>query len=137
MFRRIVRFLFLAAVATGAGAAVAKLVQSRRSAQDMPGASDWLPPKRPEKPLVEPEMLHGLSLKKEPATEDGEARTDAPSWLEPGEDGACPSSHPVKAKMSSGIYHLPGMLAYERTVADRCYPDEAAAEADGLRKAKR
>jgi cytoskeletal protein RodZ len=57
-------------------------------------------------------------------------------WVDP--DGAiCPTSHPVKAKMASGIFHLPGMTAYERTTPDRCYADEAAAEADGLRKAKR
>jgi hypothetical protein len=52
-------------------------------------------------------------------------------------DGACPSSHPVKAKMSSKIFHVPGGLNYERTVPDRCYLDPAAAEADGLRQSKR
>ena len=51
--------------------------------------------------------------------------------------GECPPTHPVKAKMSSGIYHLPGMVAYGRTHPDRCYLDPAAAEADGLRPAKR
>ena len=57
-------------------------------------------------------------------------------WVDP--DGAiCPSTHPVKAKLASGIFHLPGMTAYDRTTPDRCYPDAAAAEADGLRKAKR
>ena len=58
------------------------------------------------------------------------------AWLEP-LAGDCPSSHPVKAKMNSGIYHLPGMVAYARTHPDRCYRDAAAAEADGLRPAKR
>jgi micrococcal nuclease len=58
------------------------------------------------------------------------------AWLEPvGSD--CPETHPVKAKMSSGIYHLPGMAAYSRTHPDRWYRDAAAAEADGLRPAKR
>ena len=57
-------------------------------------------------------------------------------WVEP-KGGACPASHPVKAKLASGIYHLPGMTAYERTTPDRCYTDETAAEADGLRKAQR
>ena len=32
---------------------------------------------------------------------------------------------------------LPGMFAYDRTRPDRCYPDAATAEADGLRPAKR
>jgi len=52
-------------------------------------------------------------------------------------DGSCPASHPIKGKRSSGIYHVPGGRFYERTRADRCYADAAAAEADGLRAAKR
>ena len=55
----------------------------------------------------------------------------------PDADGSCPASHPVKAKLASGIYHEPGGGNYERTKADRCYVDGAAAEADGLRAAKR
>ncbi len=49
----------------------------------------------------------------------------------------CPNSHPVKAKLTSKIFHLPGMLNYERTNPDRCYADEGKATADGLRPAKR
>lgn len=63
------------------------------------------------------------------------ARPVAP-WVEPGDDGACPRTHPVKAKMRSGIYHVPGGASYDRTRPDRCYVDAAAAEADGLRAAK-
>lgn len=51
--------------------------------------------------------------------------------------GTCPPSHPVKGKLSSGIFHVPGLLNYERTRADRCYVDAAAAERDGLRVARR
>jgi hypothetical protein len=58
------------------------------------------------------------------------------AWVEPGPDG-CPESHPVKAKVTSMIYHLPGMLAYSRTRPDRCYADPEAAEADGFVRAKR
>ena len=54
----------------------------------------------------------------------------------PDADGSCPASHPVKAKLASGIYHEPGGGNYERTKADRCYLDRTAAEADGLRAAK-
>jgi hypothetical protein len=43
----------------------------------------------------------------------------------------------VKAKLASKIFHLPGMLNYDRTRPDRCYRDAGAAEADGLRPAKR
>ena len=57
-------------------------------------------------------------------------------WVAP-TGGGCPSSHPVKGKLSSRIFHLPGMLNYERTAPDRCYVDAAAAEADGFRSAKR
>jgi hypothetical protein len=57
-------------------------------------------------------------------------------WVEP-KGSFCPSSHPVKGKLSSGIYHLPGMAAYERTNPDRCYKDGDSAETDGLRRAKR
>jgi hypothetical protein len=49
----------------------------------------------------------------------------------------CPTSHPIKAKLSSKIFHLPGMFAYNRTQPDRCYASEDAAVADGLRRAKR
>lgn len=52
-------------------------------------------------------------------------------------DGVCPQSHPVKAKLSSKIFHLPGSRNYSRTKADRCYPDETSAQADGLRPALR
>jgi hypothetical protein len=59
----------------------------------------------------------------------------SPPWIEP-EAGSCPASHPVKAKMASGIFHLPGGGSYERTNPDRCYVDAASAESDGLRAAK-
>jgi hypothetical protein len=73
-----------------------------------------------------------------PAAEPAPAApaTAGDAWVEP-VDGACPASHPVKAKMSSRIYHVTGGLNYERTRPDRCYRDPAAAEADGLRRAAR
>ena len=60
----------------------------------------------------------------------------ATTWVDPS-GGVCPTSHPVKAKLASKIFHLPGMANYERTNPDRCYVDAAAAEGDGLRAAKR
>ena len=59
----------------------------------------------------------------------------ATTWAAP-VDGACPEGHPIKANDNSGIYHVPGGRFYERTNPDRCYPDEASAEADGYRRAK-
>ncbi|MEX1006299.1 MAG: hypothetical protein WD271_00460 [Acidimicrobiia bacterium] len=58
------------------------------------------------------------------------------SWVE-ADGGTCPASHPVKAKLASGIFHVPGGANYDRTNADRCYISPEAAEIDGLRPAKR
>jgi hypothetical protein len=57
------------------------------------------------------------------------------SWV-PAVGGGCPVSHPVKAKVGSGIYHLPGGQFYARTRPELCYIDAASAEADGYRAAK-
>jgi hypothetical protein len=64
--------------------------------------------------------------------------TAAPAvgWVE-AEDGACPQSHPVKAKLASRLFHLPGMAFYGRTRADRCYADEESAVSDGFTRSKR
>ncbi len=71
-----------------------------------------------------------------PAAAAAPAPTPDAAWVEP-VDGACPVSHPVKAKLTSGIYHLPGGGNYDRTRAERCYVDADAAIADGLRAPKR
>jgi hypothetical protein len=42
----------------------------------------------------------------------------------------------VKAKLASGIFHVPGGANYARTRPDRCYVSPQAAEADGLRPSK-
>ncbi len=91
-----------------------------------PGAPHVTPPTR-DAPVVAdiPVAAVGL-LDTDPA---------AARWVPP-EDGTCPLSHPVKAKVSSGIYHLPGTQFYERTKPERCYVDAATAEADGYRAAK-
>jgi hypothetical protein len=77
-----------------------------------------------------------------PASADVPPPAPAPSepaaaFVEPGADGACPLTHPVKAKLASGIYHVPGGGNYDRTKPDRCYASAEAAETDGLRPAKR
>ncbi|MGZ6980383.1 MAG: sunset domain-containing protein, partial [Acidimicrobiia bacterium] len=64
------------------------------------------------------------------------AASTSATWVEP-DDGSCPLSHPVKATLSSGIYHLPGGGNYDRIRAERCYVDADAATADGLRPPKR
>ena len=74
----------------------------------------------------------------QPAPKKVSSRKKKPGvlWVEP-VGGVCPRSHPVKASLSSGIFHVVGGLFYERSKADRCYRDAAAASADGLRQAKR
>ena len=65
------------------------------------------------------------------------ATPPAPKWVEPVSADMCPETHPIKAKLSSKLFHLPGMFAYPRTKPDRCYDTEQSAIADGLTKAKR
>src|SRR3954451_22887137 len=72
----------------------------------------------------------------EPVEAPADAPADAPGWVE-ATDGECPVSHPVKAKLTSGIFHERGGANYARTQADRCYATAAAAKSDGLRAAKR
>jgi hypothetical protein len=60
----------------------------------------------------------------------------ATPWVEP-DGAACPTTHPVKVKLASGIFHVPGGMNYDRTHPDRCYANTEAAEADGFRSAKR
>ena len=86
----------------------------------------------PAGPDAEPELVAETEAS---AAEDLGATGDAP-WVE-AVDGTCPASHPVKGKLSSGIYHLPGGQMYDRTRADRCYAGPEAAVADGLRASKR
>jgi len=66
----------------------------------------------------------------------GGANGDAPPWTEP-VDGDCPPGFPVKVKLTSGIFHVPGGLSYERTRPDRCYASPEVAAADGFRPARR
>ncbi len=83
-----------------------------------------------EPPVVEPPPVEPVVV------EDAAVEPASPSWVEP-KGTTCPASHPVKAKLASGVFHLPGMMHYDRTKPDRCYADPASAEADGLRQAKR
>ena len=85
-------------------------------------------------PAVETEApAERVAPSKVEAPEDDEP----PPWVDPQDGGVCPPTHPVKVKLSSKIFHVPGGLAYDRTTPDRCYRDAATAEADGFRAAKR
>jgi micrococcal nuclease len=91
-----------------------------------------------EEAVVAPEPAPAPAAKAAAKKASAAKRNKAPAkaWVEP-KGSVCPTSHPVKAKLSSKIFHLPGMLNYERTNPDRCYADAKKAEADGLRPAKR
>jgi hypothetical protein len=102
--------------------------------------SSWAPAPFPFPPIPRPSSAPPVSadrdLERSHVERSHVERSDVEGSTEPVE-GTCPASHPVKGKLTSGIYHLPGGLNYERTRADRCYVDAAAAESDGLRPAKR
>jgi hypothetical protein len=136
---RFLKRMFKLGLLAGAAYAAWRWFEAQRAQSDMRWESQ--PPPYPPQPRVE-------SSSPNPSTATSSAPASAPAepvlatptgggdWVEP-VDGACPASHPVKAKMSSGIFHVAGGLNYERTRPDRCYRDPAAAEADGLRKAAR
>ena len=74
-----------------------------------------------------------------PTADAGRRRSGraAQPWVEPNGD-VCPDDAPGEGEArQSKIFHVPGRLNYDRTNPDRCYHDAAAAEADGLRPAKR
>ena len=129
-------------ILAGLAALVAKLMGQRRSA-DPHAASvsplrreDW-PPLQRDPVLAEPVPSTSLHTDPDaPSAPAGPAPGGAVAWVEPSGD-VCPTSHPVKAKLASKIFHVPGGLSYARTKPDRCYRDSGAAEADGLRPAKR
>ena len=124
--RTAVRRLFKAAVVGTLGAVVAVWFRNRGADDDGAQQAEW-PPLRPvadTDPVVD-----------EPS--DGAAVPAASGqWIDPHPDGGCPVSHPVKVKLRSGIYHVPGGLVYDRTNADRCYVDPDAAEGDGYRASR-
>ena len=137
-------------------AVIAKIVQSRQRPTVVPkpaatGTASW-PPVEPEAGTPAPAKAE-TSMAAAPTAEPTPEKPAAPvrplkavrkraaadgpvTWVEPIGD-VCPSTHPVKAKLSSKIFHVLGGLSYDRTNPDRCYATPADAEADGLRAAKR
>lgn len=103
----------------------------RQGSEPEPVAEE--PPITP--PVVQPAKK--AARKKSAATKASARKKAAVApWVDPVE-GVCPTTHPVKAKLASRLFHLPGMFAYARTRPDRCYVDAAAATADGFIQAKR
>ncbi len=137
MIRRLFRIMIRLALLGGVAFAVAKVLQARRSGEPVAvGPTETWPPLQPDPAASRPSEVH---TSEDPVAAAGPVAEAASkklaAWVDP-KDDKCPQTHPVKAKLSSKIYHLPGMRNYERTKPDRCYLDPEAAEADGLRAAK-
>jgi hypothetical protein len=155
LLRRVLRLGLLA----GVGVGVLKVVKGRKAPD--PWADSWVSsgtpavPAAPKPPEAESTAANADSeepaqratpsraakpTRKGPARKSPTGKAEEPPgerlWV-PANEGVCPPSHPVKAKLSSKIFHTPSGRNYSRTKADRCYPDEASAQADGLRPAQR
>lgn len=106
-----------------------------------PGAAPTPPPEpsAPTRPEPAPASSRVTRVGRQPL-KAARIPKDAPSkgetWVEP-KGEVCPSTHPVKAKLASKIFHILGGASYDRTKPDRCYASPEAAEADGLRASKR
>ena len=129
MLRRSFRFGLTVGILLGVAFALVKVLGGRRTSEPEPAPVSW-PPLEPDPvaPVASPKPKKAGAPKK--------AAAPKTAWVEPSGD-VCPTTHPVKAKLKSKIFHLPGMLNYDRTNPDRCYRDGDSAEADGLRPAKR
>lgn len=153
MIRRLFRLTVLAAIVAGIVAAVRSLTSSK-DPLPTPAAtpSEPWPPLSSEPALVPepvepvvPEPVVTAPVVTEPVVTEPVVTAPEPdgvpvsgaAFVEPDADGECPDGYPIKAKMSSKIFHAPGQLNYDRTTPDRCYRDASGATADGLRAAKR
>jgi hypothetical protein len=148
VIRRTLRGALWLGLLAGLVFVVSKLLRTRSGAPasvDLRAPTDPSGPARePWPPLetsVEPPPLPpppAAPVESEPAAAQTEPvpKKTLPPWVAP-EDGICPATHPVKAKLSSGIFQVEGNAMYARTRPDRCYQTPEAAAEDGLRPAKR
>lgn len=142
MLARVFRLIKIGAV-VGAVVGGIRMVLGRRQ-PPVTGEASWptlaeraaATRSRQAQPAADEPARRSASEPAERADQADEESAGGEDWAEP-VDGACPATHPVKGKPGSGIFHVPGGLFYDRTVPDRCYRSAEAAEADGLRPAKR
>lgn len=116
-------------------------VEVRDVAAPTPPSSTYTTPldvvaEKPVAPVKKATKTAKKAVKKAAKVAKKAAAAPVTAFVEP-VGGVCPPTHQVKAKVASKLFHLPGMLAYDRTRPDRCYVDAAAAEADGFTKARR
>ncbi len=132
------RTLLLLVLAAGIGAVLSWRRSQTTTATPAgpPQWPDW--PARPASPGSPERTSTGAADpgRAEIGATDPERSVDGDGWVPARDDGSAPESHPVKVKVSSGIFHEPGGRFYDRTRPDRCYPTAAAAEADGYRRSK-
>ena len=126
---RIIKRILKLAVITAIVGALVSWFRSRSSEEDENSEEEDLP-----WPPIRTNETESTSTVVEP--NDG-SPVEPREWLSCDESGNCPESHPIKAKDSSGLYHIPGGNIYERTIPDRCYATIEAAEADGYRQSQR
>jgi micrococcal nuclease len=116
--KRLLKFGFRLGVLAVIVAVTVKLLDDRQS--DAPVRD--VEPRRPE-PTPQPDAIP------EPAPTEV-------AWVEPQGD-VCPTTHPIKAKLSSKVFRRPNSAGYATSKPDRCYASEDAAIAEGFREAKR
>jgi hypothetical protein len=148
MIRRLFRLLVPSGLLLAAVLLVRRTVRLRdEGARVVPSPDRWPPIPTGDEAALAPSTIRPASDPAPPPIDAHEEATTDPAttvppttvtatWLPP-VDGSCPPTHLIKVKEASGIYHLPGMLNYERTKPDRCYAEESAAVADGFTKSKR
>ena len=116
------------------GASAAKAAKPAKAAKAAPAAKKVA--KKVTVPKKAPSKKAATSEAPPPKRISSRRKKPDVRWVEP-VGGTCPTGYPVKASLSSGIFHVAGGLFYDRTRPDRCYRDPAEATADGLRQAKR
>ena len=132
--RRFLKRVLKLGVLAGVGYAVWRYFEKQRSDSGVGWEPQPFP--YPPQPRTTEETQADAPAPVEPAGASAAAPGADAAWIEPNGD-TCPATHPVKAKLSSKIFHVPGGQSYDRTRPDRCYRDPAAAESDGLRQAAR
>jgi hypothetical protein len=121
---RVLRRAAVLAVVLGAVAAAASWARRRAEPVGRVAPPEW--------PPIHREVAATGHVASEAAAVD-----HAPlNWVAAGEGLEPPEGFPVKVKVSSGIFHVPGGRFYDRTNADRFYATTDAAEADGYRRSK-
>jgi hypothetical protein len=138
----VIRWLLRLAVLAGLGFVAWKVWQLLQEDEDH--SHEWVaaaPPVVTEKPEAKHAAAKQVTAthvpeKHVPEMQVAEERVAAKPWVKP-VGSTCPSGYPVKAKMASKVFRVPGMFSYEESKPERCYCDEGAAIADGFTRAKR